>query len=125
MTPRRAGAMRVLPPRPSRYGNAAVSTPFFHQRLPAAERSALLRSIVARTRDQGHSSPPVLVFDLDGTLMDNRPRVVAILHELGESWRHTQPEAAAICARAEVDDIGYGFVENLRRLGVHDPLLHA
>ncbi len=69
-------------------------------------------------------SPAVIVFDLDGTLMDNRPRVVAILHELAEAWRERHPEASQCCSRAQPDDIGYGFIENLRRLGVTDASLH-
>jgi hypothetical protein len=108
-----------------------VTTPFFHKRLPATERAALLQSILDRVRAQvaghhgsGTRGAAVLVFDLDGTLMDNRPRVVAILHELAAHWRVSHPEAAVACARAQADDIGYGFVENLRRLGVTSPALH-
>jgi hypothetical protein len=63
------------------------------------------------------------VFDLDGTLMDNRPRTVAILRELSDVWRVDYPEEAARCAGARPADVAYGFVENLRRLGVHDPKL--
>lgn len=101
-----------------------MSTPFLHMRLPPAERAALLRSIIDQVRLQVARSPAVVVFDLDGTLMDNRPRVVAILHELASAWRVLHPEPAAACARAESDDIGYGFIQNLLRLGVEDPALH-
>lgn len=79
------------------------------------------RVLTLRERRQ----PAVVVFDLDGTLMDNRPRVVAILQELAEHWRGPHPEAAACCARAEPDDIVYGFVQNLKHLGVVDPALHG
>lgn len=101
-----------------------MTTPFFHLRLPPAERVALLQSVIDRVRAQVAQSPAVVVFDLDGTLMDNRPRVVAILHELAVAWRDLHPEAAAACARASADDIGYGFVQNLLRLGVVDHALH-
>lgn len=114
----------LLAPRSSRYGKPALSTPFFHLRLPPAERAALLRSVVDRVRSQSARSPAVVVFDLDGTLMDNRPRVVAILHELAAAWRTRHPAAAEACARAQADDIGYGFIANLRRLGVVEPGLH-
>lgn len=67
----------------------------------------------------------MVVFDLDGTLMDNRPRVVAILQELAEEWRRKHPEAAALIASARPEHIGYGFQDNLRRLGVVDDALHA
>jgi hypothetical protein len=103
-----------------------LSTPFFHRRLPPAERAALLGRVLDRVRAQrgGGGASPVVVFDLDGTLLDNRPRVVAILHELAEHWRGPYPEAAACCARARPDDIVFGIAENLRRLGVADPALH-
>lgn len=101
-----------------------MSTPFFHKRLSPADRTALLRSIVERAREQAARSPAVVVFDLDGTLMDNRPRVVAILHELAQHWQTKHPDAAERCARATVDDISYGFIENLKRLGVDGSALH-
>lgn len=85
----------------------------------------MLHRVLAGVRAlRAERAPAVVVFDLDGTLMDNRPRVVAILHELGEQWRDAHPEAAACCARAEPEGIVYGIAENLRRLGVADPALH-
>jgi hypothetical protein len=101
-----------------------MTTPFFHRRLDAPARAALLRRVLDAVRAQAEQGPAVVVFDLDGTLMDNRPRVVAILHELAEHWYARHPDAAECCARAVADDIGYGFVENLRRLGVHGSALH-
>jgi hypothetical protein len=101
-----------------------MSTTFLHRRLAPAARTALLRRVLDGVRAERRRGPAVVVFDLDGTLMDNRPRVVAILHELAEHWWARHPDAAAACARAENDDIGYGFVENLRRLGVHGTALH-
>jgi hypothetical protein len=101
-----------------------LSTPFFHLRLSTPERAALLGRILERIRTlRGNGRPPVVVFDLDGTLLDNRPRVVAILHELGVHWRDRHPDAAACCARARPEGIVYGIDENLRRLGVTDPAL--
>ncbi|MFT3773614.1 MAG: HAD family hydrolase [Minicystis sp.] len=101
-----------------------MSTSFLSRRLDPAARAALLRRVIDRVREQSRKGPAVVVFDLDGTLMDNRPRVVAILHELAEHWEARHPDAAACCARATDDDIGYGFVENLRRLGIHGTALH-
>ncbi|WP_437742442.1 HAD family hydrolase [Sorangium sp. So ce1504] len=100
-----------------------MSTLFHEKRLVPLERTRLLRSIVERAADRSEG-PPVIVFDLDGTLMDNRPRVVAILHELAEEWRRKHPYAAALLERASPDGIVYGFQDNLRQLGVHDEALH-
>ena len=78
-----------------------MSTPFFHRRLSPAARTALLDRVVDRVRAlRAERTPAVVVFDLDGTLIDNRPRVVAILHELAEHWQGRHTEAAACCARA-------------------------
>ena len=100
-----------------------VTTPFFDRRLDDAARVKLFDSILDRCARRGPRTP-VVVFDLDGTLMDNRPRVVAILHELGRHWERSHPEAARCCARASSDDIVYGFVENLRLVGIDDRALH-
>lgn len=98
---------------------------FHEKRLPAADRAILLRRLLDRARASAEAgSCPVVVFDLDGTLIDNRPRVVAIMHELGEHWRESHPEAAARCREATVDQIGYGVVDNLKRLGVHQDWLY-
>jgi hypothetical protein len=101
-----------------------LSTPYTSQRLADAERSRLLNSILERAANRS-GRPPVVVFDLDGTLMDNRPRVVAILHELAEEWRRKHPEAAELVARASPEHIVYGFQDNLRKLGVLDEALHS
>jgi hypothetical protein len=98
-----------------------LSSRFQNQRLAPTERSRLLQSVIARVEA---GPPSVVVFDLDGTLMDNRPRVVAILHELADEWRHRHPDAAACCARATPEGIVYGFIENMRKLGVEDRALH-
>lgn len=96
------------------------------RRLAPIDRAALLTRVVERVRGLRRSGgpAPVCVFDLDGTLMDNRPRTVAIVHELGALWRSRRPDAADACARAAPGDIGYGFVDNLTRIGVVDPDLH-
>jgi hypothetical protein len=101
-----------------------LSTTFSSLRLSPTERARLLSSILARAADRTGGCP-VIVFDLDGTLMDNRPRVAAILRELSEEWSRRHPEAAALIARARAEHIVYGFQENLRRLGVLDEALHA
>jgi hypothetical protein len=68
---------------------------------------------------------PVVVFDLDGTLIDNRPRSSTIMHELAELWRGRHPEIARKLAAARPDAIQYLFRENLRACGVCDDSLFA
>lgn len=105
--------MSHAPPHPS---------PFVESRLPPEEQTRVLRLVLDRVRERRGGRPPVLVFDLDGTLMDNRPRVVRILHDLAEHWAERFPEAAECCRRATAEAIGYGFHDNLLRLGVHADL---
>lgn len=101
-----------------------METAFTSRRLSTASRSQLLQRIAARAAERTARCPNVLVFDLDGTLIDNRPRVVAILHELGQAWRKVDGRAAEACESARVEHIGYGFTKTLTRLGITDPALH-
>ncbi|MDC0749737.1 HAD family hydrolase [Polyangium mundeleinium] len=96
---------------------------FTHRRLGEVERKRLLREVLERARDRSRGTG-VVVFDLDGTIMDNRPRVVAILHELADLWRTRHPSESAALAAAGIDDVVYGLVDTLRRLGVSEPTLH-
>ncbi len=88
-------------------------------RLSATEQTTLLDGIVARARavrEKGGS--PVVVFDLDGTLMDNRPRTIRILHELAHTWSEKYPEASASLREAHPDRTVYALSETLDRVGV-------
>jgi haloacid dehalogenase-like hydrolase len=93
--------------------------------LDLAGQTALLRRVIERARERRAAGavPPVIVFDLDGTLMDNRPRSAAILIELGREWASKYPEAAERLASARPDELAYLFNESLQRLGVSDRAL--
>jgi hypothetical protein len=91
-------------------------------RLEKSGQRALLERIVARckhdaTRDAG-KAPPVVVFDLDGTLFDNRPRSCAILKELALAWRVTHPEAAAKLSQMRAEEMAYLMSDSLARAGL-------
>ncbi len=98
-----------------------IESSFASRRLPRRERAELLRSVLAGSKRDPARPAPVLVFDLDGTLLDNRPRVAHIFHELADAWRGAHPEVAAKLSGVTSDQIVYGLHENLARLGVHDP----
>ncbi|MFO0618443.1 MAG: HAD family hydrolase [Polyangiaceae bacterium] len=91
----------------------------FDRRVASGERSGLLRRLVASARRGS------IVFDLDGTLLDNRPRVVRIFHELADAWATKHPAAADLCRAAVTERIVYGLADNMRRLGVTDEALIA
>jgi hypothetical protein len=69
------------------------------------------------------ASTPVITFDLDGTLMDNRPRLLTIMRELADHWSDKHPDATAKLRNAKMNGVAYGFVDNLRRLGIDAPAL--
>ncbi len=95
-----------------------------YTRLSPADKQALLRTIVDRCEPTGGGAP-VVVFDLDGTLIDNRPRTCAILHELGEHWRSTRPAVAETLLQARPHELAYLMRDSLVRLGIVEAELSA
>jgi hypothetical protein len=100
-----------------------VPAEFGHLRLSATERKALLNDVLDRCQKAGHGQS-CIVFDLDGTLMDNRPRVVQIMHELAEHWQGAHPAVAKKLEAATVDAMDYGVIDNMQALGIEDAELH-
>jgi hypothetical protein len=96
-----------------------------YDRLSDAAATAFFERILARSRQRGPKGPPVVVLDLDGTLMDNRPRTIAILHALADRWRTRQPAAAATLAAMDVDALDYLLSDTLAKMGIVDPSLVA
>lgn len=96
-----------------------------YPRLNASHQHELLRRIVERCahdprRDRGKPTP-VVCFDLDGTLLDNRPRTRVILAELAERWHASAPELAERLLGAKVEHLAYLLADTLERLGITDP----
>ena len=91
--------------------------------LPAAEQKALFRRILERSEDKSRSRAPVIVFDLDGTLMDNRPRTLAILKELAQELRAESHASADRLAAAEAEELAYLLGDSMRKLGLEHPEL--
>jgi hypothetical protein len=93
-----------------------------YQRLSLADQARTLQAIISQCgsrSERGAVEPsPVVVFDLDGTLMDNRPRTAIILHELAETWKVTHPALAARLHDAQADKLEYLLTDTLVRFGV-------
>jgi hypothetical protein len=101
-----------------------VARPIY-ERLDGPAKSALLRGILARcVHPTGEaaavSPPPVVVFDLDGTLMDNRPRTCAILRDATAAWQGQplEPDLEARLLAVTPNQIPYHFRDTLAALGV-------
>ena len=110
---------RALPLPQHRGASAPV-----YRRMDASRQHALLQRIVERcqfdpTRDRAKPTP-VVVFDLDGTLFDNRPRTRVILNELAEKWHAAHPEHAKRLARLRQEEMAYLLADTLERVGVTD-----
>lgn len=96
-----------------------------YRRITSAEQRALFSRIVDQCRPTSGQPVPVVVFDLDGTLMDNRPRTAVILQELASELKTEAPSAAEILAAARADKLAYLLSDSLRQLGLEHPELLA
>ena len=65
----------------------------------------------------------MVVLDLDATLVDTRPRHVAILQELAASWTARRPAAAARLGAVTAEEIAYEVSTTLERLDLVEPAL--
>lgn len=92
---------------------------------PSAQRELLEKILLRCKTTDPRSPPPVVVFDLDGTLMDNRPRSIQILKELADSWATREPELSAKMKQVREDDLLYLFGDSLAKIGVEKPELIA
>ena len=86
--------------------------------LAPSAQTTLLRSIVGRCRHERSGPTPVVVFDLDGTLMDNRPRTCAILNERADVLPAADADVAARLRAAKPNDLDYLLTDTLKLLGV-------
>jgi beta-phosphoglucomutase-like phosphatase (HAD superfamily) len=89
------------------------------------QQHIVLRTVLRRCRAERSHTTPVVVFDLDGTLMDNRPRTVAILREFAERYRDVDGELAQRLECARPHDLEYLLADSLERLGAHHTELVA
>lgn len=95
-----------------------------YKRISSADQKALYSRIVERSHAKKGEPVPVVVFDLDGTLMDNRPRTATILHELGAELRAEAHTAAELFASVKADNISYMLKDSLKNLGIEPSELH-
>lgn len=96
-----------------------------YRRLTTSEQNALFARIVERSRPVAGHPVPIVVFDLDGTIMDNRPRTAVILQELAAELRREAHSSAEVLAAARAEELAYLLSDSLQRLGVEHPDLVA
>jgi len=105
-------------------GQPSIQGPVY-PRLALAEQRTLFQKVVARCHPRPGEPVPVVLFDLDGTLMDNRPRTAVILQELAHELRREAHTAAEAIAAARAEGLAYLLNESLAQLGVEHPELVA
>ncbi len=76
-----------------------------------------LRAILAEI-EQRRAERPVVIFDLDGTLYDNRSRTLRILHAFAASLGHEHAKDAAVIRALRVDSLLYRIEDTLGPRGV-------
>ncbi len=86
--------------------------------LSPAAQAELLRSLVERSRPRPGCARPVVVFDLDGTIFDNRPRTAAILKAYAEKVRDTSVDLAEKLFSVHPDRVPYLLADALANLGI-------
>ena len=94
-----------------------------YRRISSAEQHALFSRVVQRSKPVAGQPVPVVVFDLDGTIMDNRPRTAVILQELAAELHREAHSAAEVLAAARTEELAYLLTDSLRRLGLEHPEL--
>jgi hypothetical protein len=86
---------------------------------PEIGQHAVLRAVLDSCVPQRGRGRPVIVFDLDGTLMDNRPRTCVILREFAARCRGRDDALAARLEEARPEDLAYLLSDSLERMGAH------
>lgn len=89
-----------------------------HTAVSRAEQVRLLAAVLERVARERSECAPVVVFDLDGTLVDNRPRTCAIMRELAERWQPERPDAASALRALRPDQLDYLLEDVLVRLAL-------
>jgi hypothetical protein len=95
---------------------------------PLPHQSSVLRDLLERigswTQDE-RARAPVVVFDLDSTLYDNRPRTLEILMQYREEILDEQPEVADALGTLTAERIEYLLSDTLRGCGITGAALVA
>ncbi|HJL15292.1 MAG TPA: haloacid dehalogenase-like hydrolase [Sandaracinaceae bacterium LLY-WYZ-13_1] len=86
---------------------------------PLPHQLDVLSRVLATVTDWSGERAPAVVFDLDATLFDNRPRTLEILMEYREEIAAEDPELADAMLSLEVDRIDYLLTDTLKVCGIY------
>lgn len=85
---------------------------------PLPPQVEFLERVLARSHPSAHDRPPVVVFDLDGTLLDNRARTLQILRAYADEVRGVFPDIAEGLGSLQRDDVAYMLADTLHGCGI-------
>lgn len=88
----------------------------------SANQQASLQAVLGQLARGLPAGPRAVVFDLDGTLLDNRPRTCAILLARARRLSGTAPETARKLAAMRPEELVYDLRDNLKQQGISDPV---
>lgn len=86
---------------------------------PLPHQVDLLERVLQTVREWQGERPPVVVFDLDATLFDNRPRTLEIIHEFVREVEEDDPELANKLLSLELGMVEYLLTDTLKACGVY------
>lgn len=87
-----------------------------------AQAGTVMQQVLADvTAAYNKQERPIVVFDLEGTLLDNRPRILQILKEFAADKSYVTPGAAAQLQTLTVPLVKYRLPDTLAAVGVVDP----
>lgn len=96
-----------------------VFVPSAHAQPPAT----ILQQVIDEVRlSYNKQERPMVIFDLEGTLLDNRPRHLHILKEYAQQeLRKARPQDAAKIDNLQLYQVQYLLTDTLTSIGVTDP----
>jgi len=101
----------------------SLSAPAWAQMTPPARPGSvkMLRNLMGKIDTAYRAKErPVVVFDVDGTLLDNRPRIMQILVEFSKQKSYVTADAARKLQGLTIDMIQYRLNDTLARVNVTD-----
>ena len=85
---------------------------------PLPPQVEFLERVLSHVSPATTGRAPVVVFDLDGTLVDNRARTCRILHEYADTVRDSFPSLAEALGTLAPDGVSYMLADTLHGCGI-------